>query len=111
LPVPRVTVTGAVTKPGPVDLQEGLRVRKAVELAGGALKDADLTRVTIAHPDFTRTVVDLSREEKAADPERNRLLEDGDSVEVPLKEKIKITVVGCVAKPGMLDDVVAGVRV
>jgi protein involved in polysaccharide export with SLBB domain len=100
--LPRVTVTGAVVKPGPVELQEGLRVRKALELAGGPNKDADLTRVLVTHKDLTRAVVDLSTEERAANAAQNLLLQELDSIEIPLRPN-KVTVVGAVVKPGPID--------
>ena len=58
---PRVTVIGAVEKPGQVELQEGLRVRKAVELAGGAKQEADLGRV-----DALRVAIDRALRDRAA---------------------------------------------
>ncbi|MCL2840454.1 MAG: ComEA family DNA-binding protein [Defluviitaleaceae bacterium] len=43
-----VHVVGAVNAPGVVELREGLRVVNALELAGGAREDADLTRINLA---------------------------------------------------------------
>jgi protein involved in polysaccharide export with SLBB domain len=99
---PRVTVVGAVAMPGAVDLQEGLRVRKALELVGGALKEADLSRVLLIRRDLSRRVLDLSTDERASDPKQNVLLDNLDSLEVPLRPN-KVTVTGAVLKPGPVD--------
>jgi protein involved in polysaccharide export with SLBB domain len=98
---PRVTVSGAVGKPGAVNLEAGLRVRKAIDLAEGANKDADLSRVTIIHKNLTRSIVDLSRRETVIDPAHNRELTDGDLVEVPLLPRISVG--GAVEKPGLVE--------
>ncbi len=109
--VPRVTVVGGVAKPGPLDLEEGLRVRKAIELAGGFVLQADLRRVTLVRRDLSRTELDLSRPDAVTDPRLNLLLQDGDSIDVPLIGRIDITVTGGVQKPGVLPGVEEGVRV
>jgi polysaccharide export outer membrane protein len=108
---PRITVIGAIAKPGALPLDEGLRLLKAIELAGGATLDADLTRVLVRHLDLKQQVIDLSDSERASDPQVNRLLLDGDSIEVPSKLKLRVTVTGAVTKPGALDGVEPGVRV
>jgi polysaccharide export outer membrane protein len=105
----RITLVGAVGRSGPMDLETGLRLRKALDLAGGAGKEADLTRVAIIHPDLTRTIVDISTPERVSDPKSNLLLKDGDSVEVPvlppapvaLANPIRIS--GQVTNPGQFD--------
>jgi protein involved in polysaccharide export with SLBB domain len=87
----RVTIVGAVGKTGPLDLEEGLRVRKALDLAGGTAKDADLANILIIHQDLTRTLVDLSTADRVSDPAHNRVLKDGDSVQVKaLPEVVKV---------------------
>lgn len=105
----RITLVGAVGRSGPMELETGLRLRKALDLAGGAGKEADLTRVAIIHPDLTRTVVDISTPERVSDPKSNLLLKDGDSVEVPvlppapvaLANPIRIS--GQITNPGQFD--------
>lgn len=99
--ISKVTVIGAVGKPGPVDLEEGLRARKALDLAGGANRDADLSQVFVVHRDLRRAVIDLSSQERVTDPKHNLLLQPGDSLEVlPLP---RVTVTGAVVKPGLVD--------
>lgn len=104
----KVTIVGAVVKTGPIDLEAGLRVRKAIDLAGGATPQADLTSVTIIHKDLTRTLVDLSTVERVSDPAHNRVLEDGDSVDVkslPIVEKKTpmVRIRGQVQTPGQYE--------
>lgn len=98
-----ITVVGAVTKPGPQPLTPGLRVRAALDLAGSALKNANLTAITIYHRDLTRTVVDLSSPERISDPLQNRVLADGDSIEVPTLPTRFFALLGAVVRPGMLE--------
>lgn len=99
----RVTVTGSVVRSGPLPIEPGLRVRKAIELAGGITLEADLARVTVIHSDLTRTVVDLSSEARIGNPAHNLLLKDGDSIEVPSRPKVRVTIVGGVTRPGAVE--------
>lgn len=80
----KVTVVGAVGKTGALDLEPGLRVRKALDLMGGTTKGADLKNIVLHRADLTRITLNLSTEGQVANPAHNRLLEDGDSIEVPL---------------------------
>jgi protein involved in polysaccharide export with SLBB domain len=95
-------VSGAVTKPGPLEILEpGSRLAKAVDMAGGALKEADLTKVSVVRDDLTRVIVDLSTPERQTDAGHNLLLRNGDSIEVPLLFKGGfVSVSGEVAKAG-----------
>jgi len=102
----KITIVGAVTTPGPLELspEEPLRVRKALDLAGGTRDGADLTRVLILHKDLTASVVDLSTAERVKDPAHNKILQDGDSVEVralPVVEKVvpMVSISGFVLNP------------
>jgi len=79
----RVTVVGAVVKAGPLDLERGLRLVKAIDLAGGATKDADLTNVLIIHQNLKKEIVNLSSVDNFQDPDINLELRDGDSVTIP----------------------------
>lgn len=95
-----VTLTGAVARTGAVPLDEGLRLYKALELAGGSVKNADLTRISVRHRDLSRTTVDLSSSERISDPGNNLLLQDGDSIEVPSLPVRSISIRGAVTRPG-----------
>jgi len=77
-----VTIVGAVFKPGPLELEEGLRLRKALDLSGGTQKGANLEEIVIFHKDNTKTIVDLSKDENVLSMAHNLVLKDGDSVEV-----------------------------
>jgi len=112
----KVTVTGAVEKGGPLDLEQGLRLQKAIDLLGGAKKDANLEEVIVYHKNMTRTIVDLSKPENVLSPDHNLELQDGDSVKVGylLSEKASVSIGGQVVnqvqqeyKPGMtLDELI-----
>lgn len=80
--IERVTVVGAVLRPGSLELEPGLRVRKAIDNCGGFTKEADPAQIVIIHPDLTKTTVDLSSEELLRDAKHNRELKDGDSIDV-----------------------------
>lgn len=106
-----ITIVGAVQQKGPLELKDGLRVRKAIDLAGGTTPDADLKQVLIVHNDLTQTIVDLSTVERLSDPAHNRVLKDGDSIEIralppmaavePLTPRVRIS--GQVVNPGQFD--------
>lgn len=104
----KITIVGAVQRIGPMALEKDLRVRKALDLAGGTTPEADLTRIVILHQDLTRTVVDLSSGERVSDPAHNRLLQDGDSLEVPAlpaerKTVPLVRITGQVVNPGQYE--------
>ncbi len=103
-----ITLIGAVPRTGPLPLEMGLRVRRALDLAGGTDPDADLTQIVILHADLTRTLVDLSTDERVSNPAHNRLLQDGDSIEIrrkPVvrKEASRVRISGEVQTPGPYD--------
>lgn len=81
----RITVVGGVVKAGPMELEKGLRLVKAIDLAGGPSKEADLTQVLIIHQNLKKEIVDLSSVDKFQDPEINLELKDGDSITIPLR--------------------------
>jgi polysaccharide biosynthesis/export protein len=81
----KITVVGAVGKPGPLEIEDGVRLRKALDLAGGTAKDADLESIIVLHKNLTRTLLDLSTDERVSDPAHNAVLQEGDSIEVRLK--------------------------
>jgi len=103
----KVTVVGAVGKGGSVDLEKGMRLRKAIDSAGGAAKDADLAAVRVYHSNMTSTIVDLSKPERVLDAAHNIELVDGDSIEVPaLPGKVDLPpadIEGQVINPGSYD--------
>lgn len=64
-----VHVTGAVAQPGVYHLDPGARVNDAVDRAGGAAADADLTRVNLAAPLADGGRVYVPRRGEAAPPD------------------------------------------
>jgi polysaccharide export outer membrane protein len=95
----RVTVLGAVAKPGSVAVTEGATILDALEKAGGAGPGADLERVTVkgpAHPE--PLVVNVARF-LGGDTAAGYRLRAGDEVVVP-EQPLRVLVVGEVQKPG-----------
>ncbi len=102
----KVTVVGGVVKPGPLEVEDGARVRKAIDVAGGSVKEANLKEVLIIHADQSKSLVDLSSEERLSDPAHNRILKEGDSVEVRLVPEKKLEFVridGAVTAPSQYE--------
>jgi protein involved in polysaccharide export with SLBB domain len=96
----RVTVRGAVQKPGYYEIEDGasLRVAEAVALAAGTLPRAALTRVRVEHADGNSTTVNLFKVMSQGDRSADVELVAGDVVTVP--ESRGVTVLGEVLKPG-----------
>ncbi len=91
-----VTVLGAVAKPGIVPFQQGMRLRAALQAAGGLRSDADPHRIEIRSSGGTKTV-DLASDADDFD------VAAGDSIVVslrPITEKVYVT--GAVARPGLI---------
>ncbi len=100
----RVTVMGAVQKPGAVQIPEEVRldILEAIALAGGFTEYADLSRIT------------LLRRAGESDSERIQLI-DGEMLAKPFylgasdivivadKSATRVTVMGQVQKPGVLE--------
>lgn len=96
----RVTVRGAVAKPGYYDIEDGttLRVTQALDLAGGATAKAALTKAAIEHADGTTTPVNLYPVMFQGQRDGDLNLTPGDIVTVP--ESRGIVVLGEVKTPG-----------
>jgi protein involved in polysaccharide export with SLBB domain len=96
-----VTITGAVEKPGPLELVEGLRLQKAIDNAGGAKQGANLEEIVIFHRNMTKTIVDLSKDENILSADHNLVLQDGDSVNIRYipQEKQTVQIRGQVVNP------------
>lgn len=96
----RVTVRGAVAKPGYYDIPDGgaLHVSDAVTQAGNALPKAALTKVVIEHADGTTMPVNLYQATTLGQRDQDPALAPGDVVIVP--EARPITILGEVKTPG-----------
>lgn len=93
----KVTVVGAVRRPGIVRFRAGLTVRGAIEGAGGLTGHGDSKRVQVVRDDALRLVLNLE------DAARDEPLERGDIVQVPPAEQAGfVTVFGAVMKPGIV---------
>jgi polysaccharide export outer membrane protein len=95
----RVSVSGAVVKPGFQDLLDGrtLRLKEVLAQAGGASPRAALTKATVTRADGSVVPVDLYRVTVQNDAEANILMQSGDVISIP--EARGVTVLGT-EKPG-----------
>ena len=96
----RVTVVGAVNRPGKYDFEEGDRISDALARAGGALEDANLRPATLIRRDGSSAPIDLAAIVQSGDQQQNLPLADGDTLIVPRKVD-RIAVMGMVTSPGV----------
>lgn len=96
----KVTVRGAVQKPGYYDIDDGttLRVTQALDLAGGTTAKAALTKTIIDHADGTTTPVNLYKVLFGGQRAGDVALASGDIVTIP--EARGVTILGGVKTPG-----------
>lgn len=96
----KISVIGAVLRPGPYDIPDGttLRVADALLAAGGASPQAALTRAAIKHADGATEPVDLYKILVRGEEADNKPLAPGDTITVPASRGV--TVLGAVTKPG-----------
>ncbi len=105
-PPGKYTIVGAISRTGEADIEPDLRLRKAIDRAGGFDKDADKAKIIITHRDLTQTIVDLATEEAVRDLKQNVVVRDGDSIEIvrlpppPEVDKPMVHVGGYVTSPG-----------
>ncbi len=95
----RVTLLGAVQKPGAYDLPMGSRVMDLLAQAGGVLPTANLANVSLNRKGevLTLDILRMWEGETAQNPE----LQDGDLVLIPAAQRIWVT--GAVQRPGSFD--------
>jgi len=101
----RVSVVGAVEKPGPIELLGRQTVLSAISEAGGLTRDAGEEIIVIRQlPDGTNTSIRVSIDGLfiQGDPRLNVVLEPGDVVNVPVDKLVAIYVFGQVRNPGAL---------
>ncbi|MDB5010249.1 MAG: capsule biosynthesis protein, partial [Mucilaginibacter sp.] len=101
----RVTITGAIFRPGEYELQKGLTLSMLIENAAGLKEDAFMDRGTITRlkPDNSKEIIAFSLKD-VINKTVNIPLQREDSVYVAsifdLRDKYKITINGSVRKPG-----------
>jgi polysaccharide export outer membrane protein len=101
----RVSVIGAVEKPGPFELIGRQTVLSVLSEAGGLARDAGEEIVVIRQrPDGETTSIRIPVHGLfvQADPQLNVVLEPGDIVNVPVDKPVTIYVFGQVRNPGAL---------
>ncbi len=96
----RVTVMGAVEKPGTVQISGGaqLYLYEVITQAGGALLSADLRRVEITRANGPKITVNVLSAIQYGDPTGNPTIQPGDSILVPPLKAIRVE--GAVLKAG-----------
>lgn len=96
----RVSVLGAVPKPGffPMDDGRNLKVADAIALAGGPKTNAALTRAVLRHADGTTQPLNLYNLLINGTQDDNVVLRSDDIISIP--EAKGITVIGEVTSPG-----------
>jgi polysaccharide export outer membrane protein len=97
---PRVSLLGAVQKPGVYEIKEATTVAEALAAAGGPTPLADLRRVTVTRSDRSVLTVDLAAVERTGHLDQETRLQTGDLVVVPEGSASSALVLGEVAKPG-----------
>jgi polysaccharide export outer membrane protein len=101
----RVSVVGAVEKPGPFELLGRQTVLAAISDAGGLTRDAGEEIIIIRQlPEGAGTSIRISIDGLfiKGDPKLNVVLEPGDVINVPVDKAVPIYVFGQVRNPGAL---------
>ena len=106
----RVVITGAVFRPGPYELTEGLTLSKLIKNADGLREDAFTSLGSIKRrksDDAEREFISFDLKKINSKTSPDLLLVKNDSVYVPSRDSIRdfpsITVVGNVRAPGMFE--------
>ena len=98
----KVQVVGEVREPAEAPISDiPMTLVQAINLAGGPTPEADLTRVALIR-DGERTEHDIQALLDYGDASQNRLLDDGDIVQVPDRNRNKVYVLGEVRRPQSL---------
>lgn len=104
----RITISGAVFRPGEFELTEGLTLSQLIAKADGLKEDAFTNRgyVTRLKDDLTREVISFSTVDIVSGAIQDIVLKREDIINIPsifdLKEEYTITVSGEVRTPGTL---------
>lgn len=104
----RVTIMGAIYRPGLYELTAGMKLSELVKKAEGFREDAYLNRALIKRqkPDFTKEMIAFSVKDLIANPAMDMFLHKNDSIVISsvrdMADEKMITVSGEVRKPGMV---------
>ncbi len=99
----KVTVSGAVRKPGIVTMPATARVSEALALAGGAVRDTTALRnIVVRRTDGTEVIADLVRYLRTGDLDANPFVSGGDRIYFPARDRY-VRVSGAVGMEGRLD--------
>ena len=101
----RVSIVGAVEKPGPFELIGRQTVLAAISQAGGLTRDAGEDIIIIRQQpggESTATRISIDGLFVQGDPKLNLVLEPGDVINVPVDKLVPIYVFGQVKNPGAL---------
>ncbi|MHB1456444.1 MAG: SLBB domain-containing protein [Armatimonadota bacterium] len=95
-----ITVTGQVTKTGPLSLKSGMTFRDAMGLSGGATTEADTDKISIKRDNVAESLHVDYKLAMAGDKIADIELKPGDTIYVPEIETSYFTILGGVQKPG-----------
>ncbi|MBN1446349.1 MAG: SLBB domain-containing protein [Bacteroidetes bacterium] len=99
----KVTVAGAVRKPGIVILPATARVSEALAEAGGAVRDTTAMRnIRIRRTDGSEVGADLLRYMRIGDLEANPFVSGGDRIYFPPRDRL-VGLFGAVGMEGLVD--------
>lgn len=97
----RVTLTGAVTRPGPLEAMGAARASDLLSTES-LQPSASRRRIEVRHRDGSIELADLERLTRLGDPGRDPLLRDGDVVHVPIATEFVYSS-GALASPGRFE--------
>ncbi len=99
----KVTVAGAIRKPGIVQLPATARVSEALDLTGGEIVDTtSLRNIVVQRLDGSIFVADLMRYYRTGDTKANPFVSGGDVITFPRKDEI-LGIFGAVKREGWVD--------
>lgn len=99
----KVTVSGAIRKPGVVILPATARVSEALDMTGGEIKDTtSLRNIVVRGPHGVRAIADLQRFYRIGDLDANPFVNSGDVIYFPKKD-MSVGVFGAVNNSGWMD--------
>ncbi|TDO26895.1 SLBB domain-containing protein [Sediminibacterium goheungense] len=103
----RVTITGAIYRPGIYELKEGMKLGELLKKAEGFREDAYLNRALLKRQksDHSKEMIAFSLKDWMDDPAKDLLLQKNDSIVISsikdMADEKLITVSGEVRKPGV----------